>query len=60
MSSSYDPSIPDLDEVARQVAEANAITDQILNLRQKNKDKSKTTTLLEKTLVMQINGVSKE
>ena len=29
MSSSYDSSIPDLDEVARQVAEANAITDQI-------------------------------
>ena len=29
MSSSYDPSIPDLDEVARQVAEANAISDQI-------------------------------
>ena len=29
MSSSYDSSMPDVDEVARQVAEANAISDQL-------------------------------
>ena len=29
MSSSYDPSVPDLDEVAREIAEGQAITDQL-------------------------------